>query len=105
MEQQIKLQTKDSHIIYGTFNSQQNAAQTLLIFVHGLTGHQNEHHYFNAVSFFTKNGFDTFRFNFYSKSSNARQLSDCTISIHVEDLKIIINNFKKQYKNPNRKNS
>lgn len=59
MEKRIKLQTADNHIIYGTLNSVKSENSRLVIFVHGLTGNQNEHHYFNAVPFFTKNGFDT----------------------------------------------
>ncbi len=53
MEEEIQLKTKDNHIIYGTINSKQSS-KTLLVFVHGLTGDQYEHHYFNAVPFLQK---------------------------------------------------
>ncbi|MCK5630175.1 MAG: hypothetical protein KAI26_06140 [Nanoarchaeota archaeon] len=98
MQKEIQLKTKDNHIIYGTLNSEQKS-QTLLIFVHGLTGTQDEHHYFNAVPFFTKRNFDTFRFDLYSKNPNARRLIECSITTHSEDLKLIIDFFKNRYEN------
>lgn len=96
MRTQIQLKTPDNHIIYGTLDSDNN--QTLLIFVHGITGNQNEHHYFNAVPFFTRNGFDTFRFDFYSDEDGARSLGEGTITGHAKDLELIINNFIDKYK-------
>jgi len=95
MRDTIELKTKDHHIIYGTLDSNNNSA--LLIFVHGFTGSQNEHHYFNAVPFFTKNNFDTFRFNFYSEKENGRSLSECSLTDHSNDLNLIIDNFKDTY--------
>ena len=68
-QQKIKLKTDDDHTIYGTLDS--SKSKSLLIFVHGITGGQNEHHYFNAVPFFTTKDFDTFRFDFYSREANA----------------------------------
>ncbi|RJR32144.1 alpha/beta hydrolase [Candidatus Parcubacteria bacterium] len=99
MEQEIKIKTKDNHIIYGTRNWQGKHKRTLLIFVHGLTGSSREHQYFNAVPFFTKKGFDTFRFDFYSRKPNGRQLSDTCVTIHVNDLKLVLNKFQDKYKN------
>jgi len=95
MRDKIELKTEDNHIIYGTLDSNNN--KTLLIFVHGYTGSQNEHQYFNAVPFFTKNDFDTFRFDFYSKNKNGRSLNDCSLTNHSDDLNLIINNFKDKY--------
>ncbi len=97
MEKRLTLITEDNFTIYGTLNNSGAASTKLIIFVHGLTGGQNEHHYFNAVPFFTKEGFDTFRFDFYSDENNARQLSDCSITIHAQDLTTVVNYFKDTY--------
>jgi pimeloyl-ACP methyl ester carboxylesterase len=97
MRKEIKLKTADNHIIYGNLDTNKN--KTLLIFVHGITGNQDEHHYFNASPFFSENGFDTFRFDFYSREPNARSLSDSSITSHSEDLKLIIDTFKDKYDN------
>lgn len=96
MEEEVKLTTKDNFIIYGTWNYLQKSA-TLLIFVHGLSGNQYEHHYFNAVPFFTSEGFDTFRFDFYSRKPDARILSESSVTSHVQDLELIIDHFKDKY--------
>lgn len=96
MRKEIKIKTPDNHIIYGTLDSNRN--KILLIFVHGITGNQNEHQYFNATQFFTKRGFDTFRFDFYSDEDDARSLSESTITSHSNDLELIINELKEQYK-------
>ncbi len=95
MRKEIQLKTNDNHIIYGTLDSNNNS--TLLIFVHGFTGDKDEHHYFNAVPFFIKRGFDTFRFDFYSREINARPLVDSSITTHSKDLRLIIDNFKDRY--------
>ncbi len=95
METQVQIKTFDNHIIYGTLNSNNNS--TLLIFVHGFTGNKDEHHYLNATTFFTKRGFDTFRFNFYSREIDARSLTESSITTHLTDLELVINNFKCNY--------
>jgi len=99
MEQEIKIKTPDNHIIYGTLNSLSKNNETLIILVHGLTGNQYEHHYFNAAPFFNKKGFNAFRFNFYAKELNARPLSESTITTHAKDLETIIKHFRDKYKN------
>ncbi len=98
MQKEIQINTKDDHIIYGTLDSKQNS-DTLLIFVHGLSGHKDEHHYFNAVPYFTEKNFDTFRFNFYTREPHSRLLSESSLTTHSDDLKLVINNFKEKYKN------
>lgn len=97
MEKKINLHTNDNYTIYGTLNSNKLKNSKIVIFVHWLTWNQDEHHYFNAVPFFLKNGFDTFRFSFYPDEDNARQLSKSSIKTHAEDLLIIINYFEKIY--------
>ncbi|PID31683.1 hypothetical protein CR970_04450, partial [Candidatus Saccharibacteria bacterium] len=95
MRSKIELKTSDNHIIYGTLDA--IGGKTLLIFVHGFTGHQNEHHFFNAASFFTERGFDTFRFDLYSKNKGGRSLSSCSLTDHSDDVNLVIDNFKDKY--------
>jgi pimeloyl-ACP methyl ester carboxylesterase len=72
MQKELQFITVDNYTIYGTLDSA--SSDTLIIFIHGLTGNQYEHHYFNAVPFFNNHDYDTFRFDLYSKRKNARQL-------------------------------
>lgn len=98
MKQEVSIETPDNFTIYGTLDSKEKS-DSLLIFVHGLSGSKDEHHYFNAVPFFTERGFDTFRFNLYSRKSKARPLSISSISTHTKDLNSVIKNFKEKYSN------
>ncbi len=98
MEKQIHIETSDDHIIYGTLNFALKDSDKLIIFVHGLSGHQNEHIFYNAARFFPQNGFSTFRFDLYSGESKGRILSKTSIKDHVQDLDTIIQHFKSQFK-------
>ncbi|AHB41569.1 hypothetical protein P148_SR1C00001G0779 [candidate division SR1 bacterium RAAC1_SR1_1] len=96
MEKSLTLKTSDNHVIYGTLNSK-NKSDKLVIFVHGLGGNQNEHVFFNGARFFNNNGFDTFRFDLYP-GEKGRNLVDCGITTHTQDLEVVIQEFIGKYK-------
>lgn len=98
MERQIKLKAKDKHTIYGTLTTQTKPSDTLAIIVHGLTGHPNEHCFYNAAKQFPKKGVDVFRFSLYTWLPGGRKLSECTISTHSEDLNKVVQHFRKKYR-------
>ncbi|MEX0931854.1 MAG: alpha/beta hydrolase [Candidatus Paceibacterota bacterium] len=98
MERYTKFKTKDDHVIYGILNTSNRSSETLAIFVHGLTGHPNEHTFFNASRLFPKKGIDVFRFYLYAGEKGGRKLSECTIATHAKDLDTVISHFRKKYK-------
>lgn len=98
MEKDIAIKTKDDHIIYGTLNFKEKT-NDLIIFVHGLWWHRNDHLFYNAAKFFPANNFATFRFNLYSGEEKWRCLTDCTLETHASDLNLVIDYFKSQFKN------
>jgi predicted alpha/beta-fold hydrolase len=49
MEKEIRIKTPDRHVIYGTLRIPKKKTGTLLVFVHGLTGHRNEHIFYNGA--------------------------------------------------------
>lgn len=55
MQKEVKIKTGDKKVIYGTLDTVAKSG-TLVIFVHGLGGHQNEHLFYNAVKYFTNQG-------------------------------------------------
>lgn len=66
MQKQIIIKTKDKqNNIYGVLDYQ-TKKDKLIIFVHGLTGHKNEHQFYNASKYFTTKNFAVFRFDLYS---------------------------------------
>lgn len=92
MEKEIKIPLGNKKYIYGTLRG--SLENPLVIFVHGLTGHKNEHQFFNGARFFEKKGFSSFRFDLYSWKEDARKLEDCTLSMHGEDLDVVIEHFR-----------
>ena len=67
MERSVNIRAGDGKTISGTYTPSVNPRHTkgMIIFVHGFTGHQNEHIYYNAARFFPRKGFATFRFDLY----------------------------------------
>lgn len=98
MEQAIKIRTRDKHIIYGTLNYASKKTKKLIVFVHGLTGHENEHIFYNSARFFPKKGFATFRFNLYDGREKGRSLRKSTIKIHGRDLTRVVRYFQRKFK-------
>ncbi len=96
MEKEIVLKTRDKKSIYGTIVGVNS--DTLIIFVHGFTGHRNEHLFFNGSKYFSQKGFDVLRFNLYGWMENSRTMLDTSISIHGKDIDFVVNHFRKEYK-------
>src|SRR3989344_8782590 len=96
MEKNIIINTNDNHLIYGTLNSKKKSKK-LIIFVHGLLGNRNEHIFYNGAKFFSKNSFDTFRFDLYNGRKKGRKLKECTLAVHAKDTNTIVNYFRKTY--------
>lgn len=94
MEKEIKIPLGDKKYVYGILRG--NLSSPLIIFVHGFTGHKNEHQFFNAARFFECKGFSTYRFDLYSGEADARKLEDCTLSLHGQDLDKVVDYFRNE---------
>lgn len=97
-EKEIKIKTPDKFTIYGTLVGGAKKSEKLVIFVHGFTGHRNEHIFFNGAKFFAEKGIDSFRFDLYTGEKKARHFRKTKISLHGEDITTVVGHFKKQYK-------
>lgn len=98
MEKEIEVKTLDKKLIYGTLGKAKDKSDKLVIFVHGFTGNQNEHIFFNGSKFLAEKGFDTFRFNLYGWQKGARHFKDAKISLHGKDITTIVKHFRNKYK-------
>lgn len=99
MEKEVKISTTDRKVIVGTLLTAKRKSNALVIFVHGFTGHQNEHIFFNGAKFFAEKGIDTFRFNLYAgEVKGIRRFRDTCISLHGEDVSTVVKHFRKKYK-------
>lgn len=98
MEKELRIKTSDGKLIYGTLSVAKKKSKKLIIFVHGFTGHQNEHIFFNGAKFFADKGFDAFRFNLYAgEKKNVRHFRDTTISLHGKDITAVVKSLRKKY--------
>lgn len=70
--------------------------QPVVIFVHGLTGHMDEHPFYNGARYFHKQGISSLRFNLYDYEKDARKLTNCTLKTHAHDLDVIIDYLRQK---------
>lgn len=94
MERRIKIKIPGiKKCIYGVLRG--SLSRPLVVFVHGLTGHMNEHIFYNGARFLESHGFSSFRFNLYSFEPDARKLDECTLQTHADDLDVVIAHLRK----------
>ena len=98
MEKDLKIALPDKKNLYGTLARAKKKSDALVLFVHGFTGHRNEHIFFNAAKIFASHGFDTFRFDLYGGGKRARRFRDTTIRLHGLDITRAVSYFRKQYR-------
>ena len=98
MEKIVNLKTKDGKIIRSIHTQTKKRNNTVAVFVHGLTGAPNEHIFHNAAKLFPTKGVDVFRPALYWWEKNNRNLSDCSISTHAEDLNKVLQYLRPKYK-------
>ena len=63
---------------------------TVAVFVHGLSGHMEEHLFYNGARYFYEHGIASLRFNLYDWHDDARKLIDCTLRTHADDLNTVL---------------
>src|SRR3989304_6465363 len=97
MQNEINIPTPDNHLIPCTLNYEKTDPNKVILFVHGFTGNQHEHQYYNAVKYFTVRGFATFRFDFYTIIDGVRKLSESLIDSHIRDLQKVIKYLHSKY--------
>lgn len=94
MEREVKIRTRDKKWIYGMLRG--SVRRPVIVFVHGLTGHMDEHAFYDGVRFFERHGFSSFRFNLYDWRKGARRLSQCTLRVHACDLDRVIEYLRRR---------
>lgn len=56
----------------------------------------NEHQFFNGARYFEKKGYASFRFDLYGYRNNQRNLQDCTLETHADDLDTVVRALKEK---------
>jgi len=96
-EKEVFIVADDKKNISGTLVCSEKTRGKLVIFVHGLFGHQNDHIFFNGAYALAKKGIDSYRFDFYSNKKNTRSFSQSSSSIQKADLESVVKYFGKKY--------
>ena len=97
MQKKLNIKTTDKKTIFGTLDIPKVKSKWLIIFIHGLLWHQNEHIFFNGAEYFTKKWYSTYRFDLYGFCEPARVLENTCLKTHIDDIKNTIQYFKSQW--------
>lgn len=96
-EKDWKIKMGDGHFIYGSLVLPSKPAKKLVIFSHGLLGHQDQHIFFNGARYFRNKGIATFRFDLYSDKPKARHFEETTIQSYGKDLNEVAKSLRQQF--------
>jgi alpha-beta hydrolase superfamily lysophospholipase len=94
MEKDLRINLDKKHVVYGRLRG--SLKRPLFMTVHGLPGDFREGLHEQAARWFAKRGFAAFRFNLYDWQKHARQLTDCTLQTHANDLDAVIRYFRRR---------
>lgn len=98
-QQDFTLPTPDGKTIYGIWDrANESLSDKVVVIAHGLTGWACEHQHMFARRYLTQRGYDVVRFNFYAGADDARKLRDITVQIQADDLNLVCDHFRPQYK-------
>ena len=98
MEEQRNFKARDGKTIYYMYNQAgEKPSDRVIILGHGLTGHPYEYLHQIAYRHFNAQGYDTIRIAYYGEEKDARNLSECTIKTHADDLNNLIASIRGEY--------
>lgn len=96
MEKEFKIPIQGTKLnIYAKQYGSLNAP--VVVFVHGLSGHMDEHIFYNGARVFHQHGISSVRFNLYGGERDARDLVECTLETHAHDLNVVITYLQQQH--------
>lgn len=97
-ETRWSIPASDGAMIYGCLNQGAEESDRVIVIVHGLTGDLTEYLHKTAALFFARHGYDVLRFNLYGEGEGARRLRDCTLQTHAGDLRAVLEQKAKTYR-------
>jgi pimeloyl-ACP methyl ester carboxylesterase len=68
----------------------------VVVFVHGLGGNMHEHVHYNGARAAEVGGFAALRVNLYGGEADSRNLMDCSVDTHVDDLRVVLEHLRGQ---------
>jgi len=95
-DQQLYIPTEDKKNVFVVLSETQES-KGLVILVHGLGGNERRYLMHAGKDYFVKNGYSVCRVNLYKGDEKTRELSDCTIQTHAQDIDTVVDYFKEDY--------
>lgn len=92
----IKIKTNKNKYIYGNIAKGKNS-KTLVVFMSGFSGSADFNLFKKASESFLRKGFDSLRFDFFSKHTKAFKPQDMSFDLYVSELRNIVDHLKKDY--------
>jgi len=93
MFQDLNIRISRDVRVYGRLNG--SLKHPLIVIVHGLPGGIGEAFYEKAAEWFEKHGYAVYRFCLYGWQKDARQLIDCTLRTHADDVDAVARYFRR----------
>ena len=87
-EQEVTIALGDGKAAYGMLHGK--FADTVLVFVHGLTGRMDSGLPYMASLFFSDNGINSLRFNLYDGRKNARDMGEAGLKVNASDIDAVV---------------
>lgn len=97
-EDEIILDAGDGKKIYVLRNlNGDGEGRRAVVLCHGLTGSPTQYMHMRARNHFLERGYDVYRIFFYGEPADARNLMECTLDIHAQDLNRLLAHLKPLY--------
>ena len=98
-EEILNIPTSDGKQIRCVYNAPngKNIPKKALLIAHGLTSSVYDYIHQQARNYFTKKGYAIYRIAFYNLGENYRNLVDCTLQTHAEDLNTAYNYIRPKH--------
>ena len=90
------IKAPDGARIYGVKSSPEESVNSAIFMVHGLTSNLDDYVLKVGADFFAQQ-YDVYRFNLCDWQEGARNLKDCTLQDHADDLRRVVESFAKGY--------
>jgi len=99
IEQILRFDSTDGHGIYGKLRHAhpQEKSDKLILHIHGMTHSMNHMLEVMAADYFTAQGYDHYRINLYGREKDARNITQSSISTHLDDISRALAYFQDRY--------
>ncbi len=82
-------------VVYGTLREVPDSP-VLVVFSHGMAGSRDDLQPYAGSRALSDAGISSYRFDYYGYDADARDLLECTLSDHIDDLRLVLRTLKEE---------